>query len=76
MYIVNHFLDLDVFDSGVLVPNNAKNYETNAATGDGSITEQTDVCTTLWGKSPNFVLVDMFDRGNVFKAQRMLNGLS
>lgn len=75
MYIVNHFLDTNVFGSGVLIPDNADDYTTNAATGTGSIGAQADLCTSTYGRVPNIVLVDMFDRGDVFTAQNTLNGV-
>lgn len=75
MYIVNHFLDVNVLDTGILIPDNARDYQTNAATGNGSIGAQADLCTKKWGRRPNFVLVDMFDRGDVFTAQQGLNAV-
>jgi hypothetical protein len=73
MYIVNHFLDLDIL--GVLIPDNAADKATNAATGTGSIDAQADLCTAQWGRRPNFILVDYFENGDVFTAQNTLNGL-
>ncbi|KAL5324545.1 hypothetical protein ACEPPN_009091 [Leptodophora sp. 'Broadleaf-Isolate-01'] len=73
MYIVNHFLDLDIF--GILIPATAELPRTNAATGDGSVGAQADLCTTKWGRRPNVILVDFFETGDVFKAQDTLNGL-
>nr|POE47677.1 pi-plc x domain-containing protein 1 [Quercus suber] len=73
MYIVNHFLDKDILS--IDIPDNADDFKTNAATGNGSIGAQADLCTSLYGRVPNFVLVDMFDRGDVFTAQNTLNGL-
>jgi len=74
MYIVNHFLDVDVL--GVDVPDTAADSTTNAATGTGSIGAQADLCISLYGINPNFVLVDEFNTGNVFAAQNTLNGVS
>ena len=73
MYIINHFLDLDLL--GVDIPYNARDTQTNAATGAGSIGAQVTECEGDYGRPPNVVLVDMFDRGDVFTAQRTLNGL-
>ncbi|KAH7356478.1 PLC-like phosphodiesterase [Rhexocercosporidium sp. MPI-PUGE-AT-0058] len=73
MYIVNHFLDLDIF--GILIPATIELPRTNAATGDGSVGAQADLCTSKWGRRPNVVLVDFFETGDVFKAQDTLNGL-
>lgn len=73
MYIVNHFLDFSLF--GILIPDFAKDYTTNAATGNGSIGAQNELCQGIYGREPNFVLVDNFDRGDVFTAQNTMNGL-
>ena len=73
MYIVNHFLDLDL--GGIDIPDNAADNTTNAATGVGSIGAQADLCIGLYGRAPMGILVDYFNRGNVFAAQNTLNGL-
>ena len=74
MYIVNHFLDVDI--GGIDVPDRGKLDQTNAATGVGSIGAQADLCVGLYGRAPVGVLVDFFDQGDVFSAQNTLNGLS
>lgn len=74
MYIVNHFLDLDIL--GIDIPDNAADTTTNAATGSGSIGAQADLCESIYGRWPNFVLVDMFNRGNVFAWQDAVNGVA
>ncbi|KAE9378148.1 PLC-like phosphodiesterase [Stipitochalara longipes BDJ] len=73
MMIVNHFLDLDIF--GILIPDNLADAKTNAATGTGSIGAQADLCISTWGRSPNLILVDDFNIGDVFTAQNTLNHL-
>ena len=73
MYIVNHFLDLDL--DGIDIPDNAADNTTNAATGAGSIGAQADLCIGLYGRAPVGILVDYFDQGNVFEAQDTLNGV-
>lgn len=73
MYIVNHFLDIEIF--GILIPDRERADQTNAATGDGSITDQTKLCRGLYGRPPNVVLLDFVDQGEAMKAQRMLNGI-
>ena len=93
MYIVNHFLDIEVGadvleipdkildlvvpdeSKRVLIPDVDSNFVTNAVTGDGSIGAQAELCQSIWGRSPNVLLVDMFSRGDVFQAQHRLNGL-
>jgi hypothetical protein len=61
MYIVNHFLDEDIL--GILIPDTGALDTTNAATGTGSIGAQADLCTSTYGRVPNFVLVDYFEHG-------------
>ncbi|EME46991.1 hypothetical protein DOTSEDRAFT_69094 [Dothistroma septosporum NZE10] len=78
MYIVNHVLDKDLIpgDGDILVPDVEPDYAVNAATGNGSIGSQSDLCTSKWGRVPNVILVDRFDRGDVFTAQNNLNDIS
>ena len=72
MYIVNHFLDTQLL--GMDVPNRRDAGRTNAAKGDGSIGAQVDLCVRAHGYKPKGVLVDYFDRGDVFRVQDTLNG--
>lgn len=65
MYIVNHFLDINVLNTGILVPDKGSAPETNAATGTGSIGAQANLCTTQHGSRPNFILVDYFNTGDL-----------
>ncbi|KAF2669232.1 PLC-like phosphodiesterase [Microthyrium microscopicum] len=76
MYIVNHFLDMKIPATSVLVPDRADAGKTNAATGTGSIGAQADLCVGSWGKQPNVVLVDYFGQGQEMNAQNTMNGLS
>ena len=73
MYIVNHFLDKDL--GSFQIPDRDAANHTNAATGNGSIGAQNDICIGLYGRQPNGVLVDWFDKGDVFAAQKTMNGL-
>lgn len=52
MYLVNHFLDFDIF--GIDIPD-----ETAAGTTNGadSIMAEVDECNALYGRYPNFILV-------------------
>lgn len=74
MYLVNHVLDEQVPLTDIVIPDDKADFQTNAATGNGSIGAQCDLCTSIYGRVPNVVLVDMFDRGDVFTAQDTLNG--
>ena len=71
MYIVNHFLDVDLL--GIDVPD-----ETVAATtnSEASIDAQVAICLKNYKYAPQGVLVDYMDMGNVFAAQRDMNNLS
>lgn len=73
MYIMNHFLQDEVLPD-VFIPAVDENHETNAATGEGSIGAQVKLCEEKWGRKPNFVLVDQFQRGDVWAAQAAVNG--
>ena len=73
MYIMNHFLDTKVF--GMEVPDRRDGAKTNAWEGKGSIGAQAELCMGLYGRAPAAILVDYFDRGEVFRAQNALNGL-
>lgn len=73
MFILNHFLDVSVF--GVLVPDNPADAQINATTEEGSIGVQTGLCERMYRIAPKAVLVDLFDRGDVFTAERGMNGL-
>lgn len=72
MYLVNHFLDVDIL--GAKVPDRIHAPRTNAANGNGSIGAQADLCSGLYGRRPTVVLVDFVDQGEVMEAQRLLDG--
>ncbi|TVY18901.1 PI-PLC X domain-containing protein 1 [Lachnellula arida] len=65
MYIINHFLDIDLLSTGILVPDKDSAPATNAATGNGSIGAQADLCTQQHGASPNAILLDFVDIGEL-----------
>ena len=52
MYIVNHFLDVDIF--GILIPDQINAPKTNSPS---SILAQSNLCYQAWGRMPNFILV-------------------
>ncbi|RJE20337.1 hypothetical protein PHISCL_07334, partial [Aspergillus sclerotialis] len=68
MYIMSHFLDVEIF--GIKVPDRERAPRTNAATGPGSIGAQSTVCEGLYGRDPTVVLVDFVDQGDVLAAER------
>lgn len=74
MYIVNHFLDLDILD--IDIPDKAAAAQTNAVSGTGSIGAQASLCESLYGRAPNGILLDWVDIGEPIEAQDVLNGVS
>ncbi|GES60323.1 PLC-like phosphodiesterase [Aspergillus terreus] len=73
MYIVNHFLDLDIL--GIKIPDREHASRTNAASGNSSIGAQADLCRSEHGRLPNVILADFVDQGEVMLAQNTLNGV-
>ena len=73
LYLVNHFLDVDIL--GIDVPNELAAAKTNAVTGTGSIGAQVAICVGLYGRYPNVVLVDYLDQGYPLLAQNAMNGV-
>ena len=73
MYLVNHTLNVGLLGHGVIaVPDRIHEKMTNAAQ---TILKHADLCLATWGRKPNVILVDRFHKGDVFKAQDVLNGL-
>lgn len=52
MYLVNHYLDYSLF--GIDIPDELAASTTN---GEDSILDQVSICTGLYGRYPNFILV-------------------
>jgi hypothetical protein len=57
MSVINHFLDTQL-TRGVLIPDIKSLNVTNAVNGTGSIGQQAESCSALYGRYPNFMLVD------------------
>ena len=74
MYIVNHFLDINI--SNILIPDEAAANTTNAATGVGSIGGQVSICQGLYDYNPKGVLLDYVDLGSPLTAEEAMNGVS
>lgn len=58
MYIVNHFLDLNI--DSILIPDDPADSTTNSA---ASIEAQVNLCSSMYGHWPTGVLVDYFNIG-------------
>ncbi|EKM53985.1 uncharacterized protein PHACADRAFT_184983 [Phanerochaete carnosa HHB-10118-sp] len=73
MYLLNHNLDIDLFDTGILIPDPEQAETTNSA---ASILADAAGCTPLGGGvSPNFILLDFVDVGEGLQVANQLNGL-
>ncbi|KAL8882472.1 MAG: hypothetical protein Q9198_000538 [Flavoplaca austrocitrina] len=72
MYIVNHFLDTKI--GGIQVPNRRDAGKSNSWGGKAGIGSHAKKCIERYGRAPAAVLVNYFDKGEVFKAQDRLNG--
>lgn len=55
--LVNHFLDKQL-PNNILVPDRASLENTNAVSGIGSLGNQAETCAGIYGRWPNFMLVD------------------
>ncbi|KIW05139.1 uncharacterized protein PV09_03690 [Verruconis gallopava] len=82
MYLANHNLNVDISDLGIniLVPNVAAINQTNAVSGNSSLGLAAETCTSDWGRPPNFLLVDFYDKGNfpgsVFQVAATMNNVT
>lgn len=79
MSLANHFKYQSLGTGTSLFIPDADNIEiVNSAntTEDGNLGKHLKECNSEWGQKPNFVLVDMFDYGNVLVATDRMNGIS
>ncbi|KAJ6503304.1 PLC-like phosphodiesterase [Mycena vitilis] len=76
MYLINHFLDTVVL--GNPVPDVAAANVTNAVTGNNSLGDQVNTCTSSNGRAPNYLLVDFYEYGggSVFQVAANINGVT
>lgn len=75
MFLVNHYLDTEILDMDILVPDRKNTARTNAAEGPGSIGAQAELCASEHGRWPNVVLINFFGKGDPLKAQNIMNGI-
>ena len=83
MYMANHNLNVDLtFGSfSLLVPGTTVLNETNAVSGYGSVGLMSRNCTGMWGRPPNFLLVDYYNigapvNGSVFQVAAEMNNVT
>jgi hypothetical protein len=82
MYMLNHNLNIQVSMGGMnnlLIPAYGLLDEVNAMSGNGSLGLNVEHCEQLWGRPPNWLLVDYYNYGNfkgsVFEVAAMANGV-
>jgi len=80
MYMINHFLDKlsSILGTPFPVPDKDKLNTTNGVSGFGSLGQQASECAGIYGKNPNFLLVDYYNygEGSVFQVGAQLNGVT
>ncbi|KAM0747439.1 PLC-like phosphodiesterase [Meredithblackwellia eburnea MCA 4105] len=81
MYLINHFLDVNVTLGTTVFPTPAVNElgTTNAVgPGTGTLLQNSNACYSEHGYLPTFTLVDFYDVGNgsVFQYAAQLNGVT
>jgi hypothetical protein len=83
VYMLNHNLNIEVQLLGIrdiLIPAYTLLDEVNAVSGNGSLGRNVENCTTMWGRPPNWLLVDYYNFGNfngsVFQVAATANNVS
>ncbi|KAF1363204.1 PLC-like phosphodiesterase, partial [Lizonia empirigonia] len=82
MYMLNHNLNVDIAIAGlsILVPAYGLLDQVNADSGNGSLGMNMQGCEDMWGRPPNWLLVDYYNFGNfngsVFEVAATANGVS
>ncbi|KAK9235885.1 PLC-like phosphodiesterase [Lipomyces kononenkoae] len=72
MYLVNHTLNINLLDLGILIPDRDDAATTNSV---ASIEAQANLCAGLYGRNPNVMLLDFVDQGEAIPAEDMLNSV-
>jgi hypothetical protein len=83
MYVMNHNLNIQV-DLGtiddILIPAYSLLDQVNAVSGNGSLGLNVENCEKMWGRPPNWLLVDYYNFGNfngsVFQVAATANNVS
>ena len=77
LFLQNHFLDYAIGTTGLTVPNVTASNSTNSpdVTVVGSLGAAANQCAGVYGRAPNFLLVDWFDRGPALSTVDRLNGV-
>ena len=67
--------NINIFNTGVIVPDRDNADKVNAVSGESSLGARAALCSKTHGRNPNVLLIDYFGRGDAIGAQKMLNGL-
>ncbi|KAF1845442.1 PLC-like phosphodiesterase [Cucurbitaria berberidis CBS 394.84] len=68
MYMMNHNLNIEINLSGIsgfLIPAYSLLDKVNAVSGNGSLGLGVQNCEKMWGRPPNWLLVDYYNFGNI-----------
>jgi len=83
MYMLNHNLNIEVSLAGlngILIPAYGLLNQVNAVSGNGSLGLNVEHCEQMWGRPPNWLLVDYYNFGNfngsVFQVAATANGVT
>ncbi|KAH7383239.1 PLC-like phosphodiesterase [Pyrenochaeta sp. MPI-SDFR-AT-0127] len=83
MYMMNHNLNIEISLSGmdgILIPAYSLLDSVNAESGNGSLGLNVQNCEAMWGRPPNWLLVDYYNFGNfngsVFQVAAAANNVS
>jgi hypothetical protein len=82
MFVANHNLNvaINIGSVSLLIPAYSLLEEVNAVSGNGSLGRMVNNCTGMWGRPPNWLLVDFYNLGNfngsVFQVAATANNVS
>lgn len=75
MYVMNHFLygTLTLGTTVIEIPQKGTSNVTNS---DSSLLKQAQTCTQTFGRQPNFLEIDFFNKGDALKIAAQLNNVT
>ncbi|KAJ4268570.1 hypothetical protein NW762_002635 [Fusarium torreyae] len=77
--LINHFKYQSLSDNSELFVPDTENIDTVNSDGtseDGELGKHAQECQQEWGAAPNFILVDLFEKGQVLAVADKMNGIS
>lgn len=78
MYLANHYLDVAISGTDVVIPDVREINVTNALNGYGSAGQGLTNCQKKHSRNPTFILADYYNYadGDLFRVEALANGLS